>query len=348
MSYTAALSACCLTGFAVLSPPAAAAQQTLVGLLREQADFSSSDLRQLAEGETVVKLPDAADDREIVVLGVVRVAVPADFAIDRLRHIETVIAGGHVAQQIGRFSEEPGFDDMAGFSLPRGDVRALRECRPGDCDVKLPADAMEQVRAAVDWSRSDVQRQASRVMRRWLLDYLNRYRRSGDSALATYDDKDEPLSVGEGFHMLLRESPILLEYTPELHEYLDRFTEIELEGAESFFYWSVEDFGLKPVTHLYHTIIYQPRGAAISDALLARKQIYASHYFQAAVTFISVADAGEGNIYLTMLSRKRFDGKVGGLQRALLERRLKDNARVQLRDVQLRLQDSYLAERGAG
>ncbi len=337
---------------ALLSPHPAQGQQTFDELLRDQAGFSEVDLSSLRGGVAVVKVPDAGTDREVLVLGVVAVDVPAEYVVERLRHIETLIAGGQVAQQIGRFGEPPSIDDMAGFSFPDGDVRALRVCRPGDCDVKLPAAAMEEIRSRIDWSAKNVEEQASRAMRRWLFEYLNRYRREGDSALAVYDDKSEPLSVAEGFDILLRESALLLRYWPALQEYLERFPDGELEGAEAFYYWSVEDFGLKPVTHIYHTTVHRPPGPTALAATLARKQIYASHYFQAAVTFIGVVDGSEtdrgSGTYLTMLTRKRFDGKLGGLRRALLERRLRENMNVQLEDVQRRLEDSYLASSGGG
>lgn len=317
--------------------------------LRERAGFSDGDVRDLDGGRAVVKVPDAEDEREVVVLGVVRINVPAAFLVDRLRRIEDALAGGGVAKQIGRFGEPPGPDDMAGFALPRDDVRALRECRPGKCDVKLPADVMDQVQAEVNWSSRDAEQQANRAMAGWLADYLDGYRRGGNAALATYDDKQEPLSVAAGFHILLQASPLIQKYRPELRDYLERFPQANLAGAEDVYYWSVEDFGLKPVTHLYHTTIYRPAGEPAVEAVIARKQIYASHYFQAAVSFVSIANVGEPgspDVYLTFLTRQRFDGKVGGLNRIVLERKLRDNVQAQLQDLRTRMQSSYTATVG--
>jgi hypothetical protein len=322
--------------------------QEVRGILTEQLGFSESDLRNLDGGQPVVRVPSAEDNREVAVFGIVRAEVPAAFVIERMRHIEAVLAAGDVALQVGRFGETPSLNDMAGFALPRDDARALRECRPGKCDVKLPADVMQQVQSAVDWSASDAEAQANRAMASWLIDYLNEYRQGGDAELATYDDKSEPLSVAEGFDLLLRASPLALNYRPELAEYLDRYPGASLDGVEDYYYWSVEDFGLKPVTHLYHSTLYMPAGEAISDAILTRKQIYASHYFQAAVSFLAVAPIQDTDpnvgIYLVLLIRQRFDGKVGGIKRMTLERRLRDNTTSQLQDVQKRLEESFLTE----
>jgi hypothetical protein len=314
--------------------------------LRQVAGFNDADVRALDDGLPVVKVPSAEDQREVVVLGVVRIDVPATFLVDRLRNIEDALAGGSVAQQIGRFTEPPSTDDMAGFGLPRDDVKALRQCRPGRCDVKLPADVMDHVQAAVDWSAPDAEQQASRFMANWLTEYLEAYRRGGNAALATYDDKQEPLSVAEGFHMLLRVSARLDKYRPELRDYLERFPEANLSGAEDIYYWSVEDFGLKPVTHLYHTTIYRPAGESPSEAIIVRKQIYASHYFQAAVSFVDIADVGAPGspaLYVTFLTRQRFDGKVGGLNRSVLERKLRTNVQAQLADLRARVHSAYTA-----
>ena len=322
--------------------------QEVRAVLTERLGFSESDLRDLDGGRPVVRVPSAEDNREVAVFGIVRAEVPAAFAIERMRHIEAVLAGGDMTLQVGRFGEPASLDDMAGFALPRDDVRALRECRPGACDVKLPADVMQQVQSAVNWSAGDAEAQANRAMASWLIDYLGDYRQGGDAALATYDDKSEPLSVAEGFDLLLRASPLMLSYRPELRDYLDRYPDGSLNGADDYYYWSVEDFGLKPVTHLYHSTLYVPVDHAVSDAILTRKQIYASHYFQAAVSFMAVAPIQDSDpnvgIYLVLLIRQRFDGKVGGIKRMTLERRLRDNTTSQLEDVQQRLEESFLTE----
>ncbi len=339
-----------LIAIAMTAARPAEAQTQVHDLLKERVGLSDSDIRDLDAGMAMVELPDVGDNREVAVFSIIRVEVPSEFAIDRLRNIEAVLAGGEVAVQMGRFSEEPVAADMTGFELPRNDIRALRECRQGKCDVKLPAEVMRQLQSEVDWMAVDAEAQANRAMANWLIDYLQEYDSRGDAALATYEDKKEPLSVAEGFDILLGESPLILNRRPELVTYLERFPQLNLDGAEDMYYWSVEDFGLKPVTHLYHSTMYRPTGSVLYDAVLARKQIYASHYFQAAVCFVSIAPVPdqerEVGVYVTLFVRQRFDGKVGGIQRATLERGLRNSTRSQLEDVKRRLENSYTAQVG--
>ena len=116
-----------------------------------------------------------------------------------MRRIDDALAGTRVAQQIGRFSQLPRRDDMAGFALPREDIKALRECRPGRCDVKLPADVMGRLQAAVDWSARDAEQQASQAMAGWLTDYLDGYHDDGHRRILIEDITDA--LAGRGHEM---------------------------------------------------------------------------------------------------------------------------------------------------
>jgi hypothetical protein len=60
-------------------------------------------------------------------------------------------------------------EDLKSLILPAPDVTALRECRPGDCDVKLPAVAMHRFRNDVDWLSPNAARKGDEVAREMIL-----------------------------------------------------------------------------------------------------------------------------------------------------------------------------------
>jgi len=75
--------------------------------------------------------------------------------------------------------------------------------------------------------------------------------------------------------------------------------------------WSKIKFGLKPVVAINHITIYRRNGDVGPQVLVASKQIYANHYFDAflALTaFVSVPDSGA---YLVYENRSRADGLEG-------------------------------------
>jgi hypothetical protein len=122
-----------------------------------------------------------------------------------------------------------------------------------------------------------------------------------------------------------------------------RYTRDQSPDVSEFLYWSIETFGLKPVTSITHVSIYvQPERTVV-----ASKQIYASHYFDASLGLTAALDdpgavSGPG-MYLLYLNRSRIDllsGFFGGLRRAVLRGRLRDGMRRNLVDAVRKLESS--------
>ena len=120
-----------------------------------------------------------------------------------------------------------------------------------------------------------------------------------------------------------------------------------LPGAESFVYWSKEKFGLKAVVSLTHVTIFR---RSKSEFLIASKQIYASHYFDASLGLTHLADKGDGGgeAYLVYLNRSRADGLQGGfskVKRTLLAGEVRDGLARNLRQTKQRLDSDYAARK---
>ena len=228
--------------------------QDLSVFLQSQMDFSGSDLRHLAEGRIVTRKLRADTDREIALVGVTRLPATKRRFLEELRSNGAILQSGHTTR-IQTFSPNPDLDDLNGYTVTEGDLDALRECTPGDCDVNVSELVLSELQR-LDESSGAYQDQVSTAVRAMLLDYVRRYLAEGDSALVVYNHKSQPLSLAEGFRHLLGESPYLLEFVPELHHYLEVFPRDHLSDVEEFLYWTVEEFGMRPLTSVTHATIF--------------------------------------------------------------------------------------------
>ena len=223
--------------------------------------------------------------------------------------------GGFLATK--KFSSPPVEADMAAFRLPDEDIAALRTCRPGRCDVKLGQRAL-QAAASIDWDALSAPAQANRLMRRMAVEYIERYRSGGNGSLAVYEDAGSPISISGEFEDMVRRSPGLATI-PEVAAYLLQYPRARSAGVQDFFYWSLAEFGLKPVLRLNHVVIHPTRPASGLQYAITTKQLYASHYFHTALEVRMLVDDAErpGRAhYLVVLNVARsdgFDGLVGGV-----------------------------------
>jgi hypothetical protein len=308
-------------GVVLLIGAAPAAQSTsFVNDLLRQRRFSATDLRNLDAGQAVVKSLETSIRKELAHFGMVHIDAPADRFVDRFRDIEQFERGDGIPQ-IGRSGSPPHPRDLASLTLPEKDLRELATCRPGDCQVKLPAETMTRFRNGVNWASPSAVLQAQVVARGLILELVNAYEASGNAALGQYDDHGEALIVADEFRALLAGGQLPVP-VPELMAYLEEYPRRGLAGAESFFYWSMVDFGFKPTLRVNHVVIYPlaARPSGVSH-VIAIKQLYASHYFQTTLELRFLIDdgrrAGRPGFYLVSLTRSRIDG-TGGLTGALL------------------------------
>jgi len=313
-------------------------------LLERDLGFGRIEMMALEGGRTVVKLPPTDDDREVVVVGAIRVGLPLAALVDCFREAESFFAGDGIVTQIGLVDGQPSVEQLKRLRLPESDFEALTDCEVGDCKVKLTEERIEAFRA-IDWSNPTSERLARTAMTEALTEYLGAYLANGNAALPVYHDKSEPLASAEDFARLHRASFQYLRHAPRLWSYMNRFPERRWQEVEDRFLWMVEDFGLRPVTSVNHMMIFHNATEGENHATIVVKQIYASHYLQGRVKVATLIPASERyprrGTYLLLTAQLRFDGKVGGLKRALLERRLENAWTRHLMTLRDRAEDRY-------
>jgi hypothetical protein len=264
-------------------------------------------------------------DQEISVLAAAAFDRTGDALVQGVRRIEELKRGPYVLA-IGRFSDPPVIDDLSGLSLDDEDLEAIRKCHPSACGVKLSGPEIERLRRAAE-SGSDWKNSVQNAFRGLVLERLSAYRARGHEGIRPYQDTREPIDLKTEFSGILRNSPYLTERMPHFAAYLEGYPRIQAGAPESFFYWSKEKIGRKPVIMVTHvSIIHGENRLELPEVLVAGKQVFATHYLNGALALTAVVGAQNGTPrFLVYLNRSRVDilgGMLGWIKRTLVEERL--------------------------
>jgi len=291
---------------------AAAQSPAPVNQYLRKMGLDDSQIASAAAGQPIVKLMPAKSDRDVVVFGVIGVHVSS---ADYLKHaLEPGRLIGAGAQRFHIISDPATSADVRDVVFDSSEYRDLKDCQKGNCNFKLPASAMKTFAEGVNWSAPDAKAQADARLQAGMLRLIEGYRSRGNDAMLTYDDQGGVRS-GESFTTLLTQSADLYDYAPALQKYLTTYPANRPAGARDILYWSNDHLPhLRPTLTLDHLVVYP---SSPGTTLIARKQIYASHYFDSAVEFLAVASAGtqpgDTPTYLVTLRRFRFDNLPGGV-----------------------------------
>ena len=279
--------------------------------VRQHVEQSPEIYKQLFSGAPVTRLLPADATNEVAVFGLIWIAAPASAYIAAVKDIERLERGPNflVTKKI---SSPPRLEDFASLTLPAEDIEDLRTCKIGDCELKLGEDALRRFQREVDWTRPlpEVTSRVETQFRQMALEYVVRYQKAGDSALAAYRDNNRPTFVATEFKTMTDRMPLLTDYLPRLKTYLLEYPKASLPGAESFFYWQSAKFGLKPTIRINHVVTVEtPDGAAV-----ATKMLYANHYFWTAIELrVLVPDEARKGFWFASVSQSRSDGLTGYL-----------------------------------
>jgi hypothetical protein len=282
--------------------------------LGEDVGLNHVQLESLHNGKAVATVLDFPDPDEVFVFGAVYVeAAPESYLklandFDALRKLP-----GYLALQ--KFSNPPQPSDLAKFTIEADDLKDLKSCKPDDCQVQLPSEAMDQFQRSVNWKAPDVGGQVNGLAQQMALGALLAYQKGGNAALGVYRDKDHPTRVAETFQALLGRLKSLPVYLPDVNRILLEYPRVESAHSHSEFYWEKVDFGLRPTLRIVQQITY--RGGSLTDPTyaVALKQLYASHYFETALDLsVCIRDAARPNergFYLVTVKASKQAGLTG-------------------------------------
>jgi hypothetical protein len=319
--------------------PAPALRPELAKVLSTHLKFSPGDLNDLQSGKVVKHGLSASASGEIAVVGAVRVRAPMRRLIDGVRDIAQFKRGPAVLE-IGRFSDPPVAADLNGLTVTHDDFDA-DECRIGDCDVQLPAEAIERVprdRAGTDGAQR--QAETERWFKQVLLEHVSAYWSGGANRIRRYDGDSPSVEPGKEFEAVLKNAPAAGALVPDLPTHLTDFPAHRLENAEDFLYWSKEKFGLGPFITVTQVTIVCPDDAL---CIIASKDVYSSRFLDASLSLtIASVDAGDPSaFYLVYSNRSRasaLKGLFASVRKAIAERRARGGLDETLKTVKGRLE----------
>jgi hypothetical protein len=302
---------------AILASVPATAQQTpasLADFLKRNIGLDAQQLSAIELGDPVVRVLDTQNPRDVAIFGIVTVPTPRAAYVRNLLDPGSSL-GNAARAQFGVFRTPASVADIQRFAASRDDLKDLRKCRVGDCDFKLPATEIRRLQEQLTGSAAEQQARVSEYARHRLVAYVNDYRARGNAALVVYDDNGG-VRASDAFGALLAASPYVFKYVPALATFLTDYPRGTLPGASDVIYWAEDEPPhLRRTLSITHRAIYTP--PEFPDmTLVASKQIYANHYFEAAFDLMSVIDraaaGGHAGSYLMVLRRYRFDNLPSG------------------------------------
>ena len=276
--------------------------------------LTAQQIASIDAGRPVAKVLTWGGPSEVYVFGAVHVEGSADTYLEAARDVARLSATPGY-QAIGEIREDATIAELSALAFDPDDVKALKDCREGACDVQLPASGIQRFRDGVDWSRPDAATQANALARPAVLELVQAYRRGGNAALGEYRDRQRPARIADQFQTMLGRASALPDVLPELRRYLLEYPNVALAGADSFFYWEKVSFGLKPTIRVNHAVIYRGTAQGRDVGVVAIKQLYATHYFHIALDMsVCVDDGGTAaphGFYLLTLKGSEQEGLTG-------------------------------------
>lgn len=301
--------------------------------------ITAADRRQLDRGEPIARIVHSQDG-EVAVFAAVRVEIDGDRLVAWTRRIEELKKSPYVAA-IGRFSDPPRIEDLASLALDDDELPDLRTCQPGKCGLKLSAGEMSQLRRTADEAGSEWRPALQLAFRQVILQRVKTYLAGGHAALPPYDDRRDLATAAASFASILDHSVFLSDRLPRFAEYLRRYPRAAMPDIESFVYWSKERLAGKAIARVTHVSMLRSADPGVPDALVAGKEIFATHYLNASLGLTAILRQPGAPTYLAYLNRSDIDvldGALGGLVRWGVERRVKREAADVLRGLRLRLE----------
>jgi hypothetical protein len=292
------------------------------------ARVTSDDRARLDRGDVVVRVLDHGSG-EIATLAAVRVHADGPRLVAWTTDIVALKKSRYVTG-IARFSDPPTIGDLRTLTLTDDDLNAIRNCRPASCDLKLAGTEMASLRQAAAAAGDDWKGAVQRAFRQVVLARARTYVADGQAALPSYEDRDTPVAPAAVFASLAQHSTFLTAHVPGFVGYLERYPEPAPPGVTSFLYWSSEMLGNRPTVSITHVAILQPDDESLPEAIVAGKQVFATHYTDGSLNITAIVrNPGGGDHDLVYINRSRVDVLqrwFGGLARMIIDRRIKGEA----------------------
>ena len=294
--------------------PVSAQDPKLTNFFRDSVALTPDQIAAIRNGQPVAKNLPSRNPAEVFLFGAIYIrATPEGYLkfaqdFDRLRKLPNYLA-------LGVFGNPPQASDLKNFSFDNDDIKALKNCKPGDCLIQMPASSIEALQSSIDWSAPDVGDQVNRQLQKTALQRLLDYQQQGNPVLGVYNDKPAPTEIPQQFAYMLSYSKALPENLPDFYQYLLDYPRAKPSNVEEAFYWARVKFGLKPTLRIVQMVTLHGNPSDPVAYAVAQKQLYASHYFETALDLSFCVrgsdDSKQPGFYLIMAMGSEQAGLTG-------------------------------------
>ena len=319
-----------IAAFAAAAATLPAADLDLLALMTGMGMVNGDERSAIESGGAVVTIMPARG-RDLAAFGITRTSASGSRLIAWTREIERLYRGRYIPA-IGRFSAPPRLEDLSALTLDDDDLGDLRKCRPGDCDVKLSDPELDQIRrAAADGAGDRWEEGILLAFRQVVLARAQSYLAAGLTVAPPYHDRKTPISPDAEFAEVTARVGLEPIDGARALRYFHSYPAGDAAGVESLLYWSRETLGGgKPIVSITHVAIFRNLHPPLPYAAVAARQVYASHYLTASLSFtIIVGGLDAAPHYLVYLRRLRtdaFERPFGRFIRTIVERRIRSEA----------------------
>jgi len=187
---------------AVSRPAFSQSTPNLETFFRQNIGLSEEQIAAIRSGQPVAMALPPRTPTEVLLFGAIYIHAAPETYFQRARNFDRLRAiPGFLA--LGVFTDPPQLSDLHGFTFDSQDIEDLKNCKPGDCRIQMPATSIEALHQSIDWGASDVDEQVNSLLQRTALELVLAYQREGNTALGVYNDKRDPTAVPEQFAYLL-------------------------------------------------------------------------------------------------------------------------------------------------
>jgi hypothetical protein len=286
--------------------------------LKSRLGLSPVELDRVARGETVTRMIEDRGDREIAMLGVITLPhAPQGWSRD-FDLVQRIRRSNPDLIAIGSLGVPPRKEELAGAALDPKALPQIRKCRPEQCGLNLPTDAIAALKREADTAGADFEAKANAVFQETLRQIAHEYQDSGDGALPVFTNRTRLVPTADAPALLLTRKPSLAQLAPQLDRELRECPHLGRECPLHTYYWYREKSWKHEVVGLVQAGFEEEPIATGHYRALVEKVFYANHYFRSSLSVTGVLEDPAGS-YLFYMQRSETDngGAFNFIERAL-------------------------------
>jgi hypothetical protein len=313
-----------------------AATLTAEALLGDRLGLSSAEVKRFAAGEVISRSVPETAGNEIGAVGALRGAGNVKRLVAWLRDIESFMRAAGT-QNVGAIKAPATAADFARLNLDDVNLADLASCRPGRCEVRMPAVYLQRFQKEVNFKAPDARAQAAALTRTLVAEYAAAYQKGGDAAVGALHDPSAPDQSANQFRDMLRRSTKAWDLAFPFVSYLDTYPAAAPAQIDSRFYWTRDAAIRKPTLTLHHVVLEELQEGRV---LLADKQFYASRDLDAALMIALAIPTSDYKRFDLIVSVKARAGAISGVTGRVLRGRIEQEMTEGLRTYLAWIRDS--------